>query len=67
MLLFRDMSHLITKKWKSVKKRTDIEDEVDDYDDVRHTKLSPEQENNKPTFAADKFDPSVLNFDAWTF
>ena len=55
MPLFRDMSHLTTKKWKSVKKRTDIEDEVDEYDDVRHTKLSPEQENNKPTFAADKF------------
>ena len=48
MLLFRDMSHLITKKWKSVKKRTDIEDEVDEYDDVRHTKLSSEQESNKP-------------------
>ncbi len=67
MLLFRDMSHLITKKWKSVKKRTDIEDEVDEYGDVRHTKLSPEQENNKPTFAADKFDPSVLNFNTWIF
>ena len=48
MLLFRDMSHLITKKWKSVKKRTDIEDEVDDYDDVGRTKLSSEQESNKP-------------------
>jgi hypothetical protein len=41
------MSHLITKKWKSVKKRTDIEDEVDDYDDVGRTKISPEQESNK--------------------
>ena len=48
MLLFRDLSHLTTKKWKSVKKRTDIEDEVDDYDDVGRTKLSPEQESNKP-------------------
>ena len=67
MPLFRDMSHLTTKKWKSVKKRTDIEDEVDECDDVRHTKLSPEQENNKPTFAADKFDPSVLNFNTWIF
>jgi hypothetical protein len=48
MLLFRDLSHLTTKKWKSVKKRTNIEDEVDDYDDVGRTKLSPEQESNKP-------------------
>ena len=48
MLLFRDMSHLTTEKWKSVKKRTNIEDEVDDYDDIKCTKLSPEQESNKP-------------------
>ena len=55
MLFFRDMSHLIMKKWKSVKKRTDIEDEVDDYDDVRHTKLSPKQESNKPKLYWDDY------------
>ena len=55
MPLFRDMSHLTTKKWKSVKKRTDIEDEVDDYDDVRHIKLSPEQESNKPKLYCDDY------------
>ena len=55
MLLFRDLSHLTTKKWKSVKKRTDIEDEVDDYDDVRHIKLSPEQESKKPKLYCDEY------------
>ena len=49
------MSHLITKKWKSVKKRTDIEDEVDDYDDVGRTKISPEQESNKPKLYCDDY------------
>ena len=55
MLLFRDLSHLTTKKWKSVKKRTNIEDEVDDYDDVGRTKISPEQESNKPKLYCDDY------------
>ena len=48
MLLFRDLSHLTTKKWKSVKKRTNIGDEDQLLKDVGRTKLSPEQERNKP-------------------
>ena len=48
MLLFRDLSHLTTKKWKLVKKRTNIEDEDQLLKDVGRTKLSPEQERKKP-------------------